>query len=113
MLRDKRLSAQLHQPFGKTFNEQSNQPQMSGQISEAHAFGPNTVNEFKGSTRFYSAVFVPSDASGALAALPTYLAFTGSTFSTHRRLGRSPLPSGIFLPAAPACLPISDPGPFL
>lgn len=54
---------------------------MSAQISETHVIGPNTVNEFKGSTLFYSAVFTPSDPSGALAALPTYLIFASTPFS--------------------------------
>ena len=71
MLRDNGFQPTYTSPFGPTFNDQSNQPQMTGQVSETHIFGPNTVNEFKGSALFYAAVFVPSDPSGALAALPT------------------------------------------
>ena len=48
-------------PYGATFNEQSNQPQMQGQVSETHVFSPNTVNQFNASVLFYGAVFTPSD----------------------------------------------------
>jgi hypothetical protein len=79
--RDNGFQPSYTSPFGATFNDQSNQPQMTGQVSETHVFGPNTVNEFKGSALYYSAVFTPSDPSGALAALPTYLIFSGAPFS--------------------------------
>lgn len=81
VLRDNGFQPSYTSPFGPTFNDQSNQPQMTGQISETHIFGPNTVNEFKGSALYYSAVFTPSDPSGSLAALPTYLIFSGAPFS--------------------------------
>jgi hypothetical protein len=61
VLRDNGFQPSYTSPFGATFNDQSNQPQMTGQVSETHTFGPNTVNEFKASTLFYAAVFVPSD----------------------------------------------------
>ena len=53
---------------------------MTGQVSETHVFGPNTVNQFNGSALFYAAVFVPSDPSGALAALPTFIDFLRHAF---------------------------------
>jgi hypothetical protein len=81
VLRDNGFQPSYTSPFGAIFNVQSNQPQMTGQVSETHVFGPNTVNEFKGSALYYSAVFTPSDPSGALAALPTYLIFSGAPFS--------------------------------
>jgi hypothetical protein len=81
VLRDNGFQPTYTSPFGNTFDAQSNQPQATGQISETHIFGPNTVNEFKGSTLFYAAVFEPSDPSGALAALPAYLSFSGTPFS--------------------------------
>ena len=81
ILRDNGFQPSYTSPFGPTFNAQSNQPQMDGQVSETHVFGPNTVNEFKGSALYYSAVFTPADPNGALAALPTYLIFAGSPFS--------------------------------
>lgn len=82
-------------PFGPTFNAESNQPQLTGQIAETHVFGPNTVNEFKGSTLFYSAVFVPSDPSGALNALPTFVSFAGGAFSSAGAWGE---PGPFFFP---------------
>jgi len=87
VLRDNGFQPTFTSPFGPTFNGQSNQPQMSGQISETHIFGPNTVNEFKGSVLFYAAVFVPSDASGALSALPTELTFSGAPFTSVGAFG--------------------------
>jgi outer membrane receptor protein involved in Fe transport len=82
-------------PFGPTFNVQSNQPQMTGQVSEIHTFGPNTVNQFGGSALFYAAVFLPSDPNGALAALPTYIALAGNPFSAVGAFGG---PQGFFSP---------------
>lgn len=61
--RDSGFQPTYTSPFGPIFNDQSNQPQMSGQISETHVFGPNTVNQFNGSAWFYQAAFVPSNPS--------------------------------------------------
>jgi hypothetical protein len=80
VLRDNGFQPTYTSPYGAIFNAQSNQPQMSGQISETHIFGPNTVNEFKGSALFYAAVFVPSNASAAQSALPTELTFADGAF---------------------------------
>jgi hypothetical protein len=96
--RDNGLQPTFASPFGPTFNEQSNQPQMQGQVSETHTFGPNTVNQFNGSVLFYAAVFVPSDASGALAALPTFLNFSSNSFSPIGALGEPPYPPDFFFP---------------
>ena len=95
VLRDNGFQPTYASPFGPTFNEQSNQPQMQGQVSETHVFGPNAVNQFNGSVLFYGAVFVPSDPSGALNALPTYIAFAGSPFSQVGAFGEPP---GFFFP---------------
>ena len=81
VLRDNGFQPSYTSPFGPAFNDQSNQPQMTGQISQTHVFSPNTVNEFKGSALYYSAVFVPSDPNESLAALSTYMIFAGSPFS--------------------------------
>ena len=78
VLRDNGFQPTFASPYGATFNEQSNQPQMQGQVSETHVFNANTVNQFNASVLFYGAVFTPSDASGALSALPTYVAFAGA-----------------------------------
>ena len=95
VLRDNGFQPTYASPFGPTFNEQSNQPQMQGQVSETHVFGPNAVNQFNASVLFYGAVFTPSDASGALAALPTFINFSGTPFSSVGALGQPP---GFFFP---------------
>ena len=87
VMRDNGFQPTFTSPFGPTFNVQSNQPQMSGQVSETHIFGPNTVNEFKGSTLFYAAVFVPSDPTGSLDALPTEMNFSGGPFTSVGAFG--------------------------
>lgn len=110
VLRDNGFQPTYTSPFGPTFNEQSNQPQMSGQISETHVFGPGTVNEFKGSTLYYSASFAPADPSGALAALPTFLGFSGTPFSPVGAWGEPPFPSRLFLSARKARIPVSGHG---
>ncbi|HEX4164088.1 MAG TPA: hypothetical protein VHZ55_01320, partial [Bryobacteraceae bacterium] len=86
--RDNGFQPSFTSPFGAVFNDESNQPQMTGQISETHVFGPNTVNEFKGSALFYAAVFEPSDPAGALAALPTFIAFSGNPFTATGAFGQ-------------------------
>jgi len=93
--RDNGFQPTYTSPFGPTFNAESNQPQMSGQVSETHVFGPGTVNELKGSALFYSAVFMASNPSGALAALPTYLTFSGTPFSNVGAWGE---PGPFFFP---------------
>jgi len=93
--RDNGFQPTFASPFGPTFNEQSNQPQMQGQVSETHTFGSTAVNQFNASTLFYGAVFVPSDPSGALAAMPTFLDFAGNAFSSIGALGEPP---GFFFP---------------
>lgn len=98
VVRDNGFQPTYASPFGATFNEQSNQPQMQGQVSETHVFGPNTVNQFNGSVLFYAAVFVPSDASGALSALPTFIGFSGNSFSPTGAWGEPPFPPGFFFP---------------
>ena len=98
VLRDNGFQPTFTSPFGPTFNIQSNQPQMSGSVSEIHTFGPNTVNQFNGSALFYAAIFVPSDTTGALEALPTFVAFSGTPFSPVGALGEPPFPPGFFYP---------------
>jgi hypothetical protein len=95
VLRDNGLQPTYASSFGSVFNDQSNQSQMQGQVSETHIFGPNAVNQFNASALFYAAVFVPSDPSGALAALPTFITFSGTPFSPVGALGEPP---GFFFP---------------
>jgi hypothetical protein len=96
--RDNGFQPTYSSPFGPTFNEESNQPQMLGQISETHVFSPNMVNQFNASTLFYAAVFVPSDPAGALSALPTFIGFSGGSFSAVGAWGEPPFPPGFFFP---------------
>jgi hypothetical protein len=98
VLRDNGFQPTYASPFGATFNEQSNQPQMQGQVSETHVFGPNTVNQFNASVLFYGAVFTPTDASGALSALPTFVGFSGNPFSPVGAWAEPPFPPGFFFP---------------
>jgi hypothetical protein len=90
ILRDNGLQATYASPFGSMFNDQSAQPQMQGQVSETHVFGPNTVNQLNGSVLFYAAAFEPSDPNGALAALPTFINFSGNPFTATGAWGEPP-----------------------
>src|SRR5580704_6167741 len=98
ILRDNGFQPTYTSPFGPTFNEESNQPQMSAQLSETHVFGPNTVNQFGASILFYAAVFVPADPNGALSELPTFIGFSGTPFSPIGAFGEPPFPPGSFFP---------------
>ncbi len=95
VLRDNGFQPSFTSPFGPTFNDESNQPQLSGQVAEIHTFGPNTVNQFNGSVLFYAAVFTPSDPTGALAALPSFLTFSGGPFTSTGAYGE---PGPFFFP---------------
>jgi len=97
VLRDNGFQPTFTSPFGPIFNFESNQLQMSAQVSETHVFGPNTVNEFKGSTLYYSAVFTSPNEAASLAALPTFVGFAGNTF-TPVGYGEPPFPPGFFFP---------------
>jgi hypothetical protein len=93
--RDNGFQPTYTSPFGSTFNASSNQPQMSGQVSEIHTFNSTTVNQLNGSVLYYAAIFAPSDGSGALAGLPTYLHFTDGAFQDVGAYGS---PGGYFYP---------------
>ena len=67
-------------PINSIFNAFSPQPEMQGQFSENHTFGATAINQFILSGQFYSARFGPPDFSSVLAAFPTTLQFTGSSF---------------------------------
>ncbi len=88
VLRDNGFQPTFTSPFGPTFNEESRQPELLGQISETHTFGPRTVNEFKGSALFYQAQFGPADPNAQLAALPTFLSFAGNAFTGTGAFGQ-------------------------
>jgi len=81
VLRDNGFQPTYTSPFGPTFNAQSIQPEMSGQVSEIHTFGPNTVNQLGGSVLFYAAIFGSVNQSAALSALPTLIGFPAGELS--------------------------------
>jgi hypothetical protein len=90
VFRDNGFQPTYTSPFGPTFNVSSTQPQMAGQVSETHTFGPNAVNQFSGSVLYYAAIFNPSDPSGALAALPTFMSISPTAFLAGGRPGGDP-----------------------
>ncbi len=98
VLRDNGFQPSYTSPFGPNFNAVSVQPQYQGQASETHVFGPNTVNQFGGSVLFYSAAFGPENPSGALAALPVYMNFSGNPFSQVGANGEPGGANGFFFP---------------
>ncbi len=68
-------------PISPVFNAFSQQPEMSGQISENHVFGPTAVNQFILTGQYYSARFGPPDYPAVLAVFPTVIRFTPELFS--------------------------------
>jgi hypothetical protein len=81
VFRDNGFQPTYTSPFGSTFNASSTQPQMAGQVSETHTFGPSAVNQLSGSVLYYAAIFAPSNLSGATSALPTYVSFNDGSFT--------------------------------
>jgi hypothetical protein len=75
-------------PISPVFNQVSNQPQYEGQLNETHTFTPNLINQFILTGSWYSAFFVGSHPSAALAAFPyelddgTFFGFDGSLFTS-------------------------------
>ncbi len=98
ILRDNGFQPSFTSPFGKIFNDQSNQPQMTGQVSETHVFGANTVNEFKGSALFYSALFAPSDPSWSSGGAADFCGLLRHSVLAGGRMGRAAVPPGFFFP---------------
>ena len=68
-------------PINSIFNAFSPQPEMNGQISETHTFGPTAVNQFIITGQYYSARFGPADYPAVLAVFPTVVRFSPSLFS--------------------------------
>jgi len=81
LFRDNGFQPTFTSPFGPVFNDQSDQPQMSVQGSETHTFNATTVNQFNGSSLFYSATFLPADATAQNNALPALVEFAGNQFT--------------------------------
>ena len=70
---DHGLQATVTDPISSVFNAQSVQPEYQGQLDWTHIFGANSVNEFKASGQWYSAIFTNPNRTATLAAFPTTL----------------------------------------
>lgn len=68
-------------PINSIFNAYSPQPEMNGQLSETHTFGPSLVNQFILTGQYYSARFGPPDYNAVLAVFPTVLRFSPALFA--------------------------------
>jgi hypothetical protein len=64
------------------FNQSSPQPEWQGQLNETHTFGSRAVNQFLGAFQWSGILFGPANYASALAAFPTELKFSGSSFTT-------------------------------
>ncbi|MGD0617173.1 MAG: TonB-dependent receptor [Bryobacteraceae bacterium] len=79
--RDSGVQATYTDFINPTFNADSYQPEMQGQISETHIFGPNAVNQFVLGGQYYKAVFA-GDTSAQRSLIPTTIwFFDGSSIS--------------------------------
>jgi outer membrane receptor protein involved in Fe transport len=70
---DHGLQATVTDPISSLFNVQSDQPEYQGQLGWTRVISPSSVNEFKMSGQWYSAVFTNPNRSATLAAFPTVL----------------------------------------
>ena len=68
---DHGLQATITDPISSLFNVQSDQPEYQGQMGWTRVINPNSVNEFKASGQWYSAIFTNPDRAATLAAFPT------------------------------------------
>jgi len=60
-------------PVNPLFNAVSNQPAYEGQVTHTWVLNSHMVNNFIGSSSYYSAIFGPANLSASLAAFPVYL----------------------------------------
>jgi hypothetical protein len=68
---DHGLQATYTDPFSKSLNALSDQPEWQGQLNWTHTFGPTSMNQFVLGTAYYSAIFLLNQ--GGLATFPTTL----------------------------------------
>ena len=68
--------------INSAFNQSSPQPEWQGQLNETHTFGSRAVNQFLGAFQWSGILFGPANYASALAAFPTELKFSGTTFTT-------------------------------
>jgi outer membrane receptor protein involved in Fe transport len=62
-------------PISSVFNAVSNQPAYEGQVNHTWVISPRMVNNFMGSSNWYSAQFAPTDLSASIAAFPLQFVF--------------------------------------
>ena len=97
------IQASSTSPISPTFNTESDQPWIIGQVNHSYVFTPNLVNNFIASTNWYSAVFGVSDFAKAQSQMPALFAFNdgGANGSvTGSNVGFAPL--GAALPVGRA-----------
>jgi outer membrane receptor protein involved in Fe transport len=70
---DHGLQATVTDPISPLFNVQSDQPEYQGQLGWTRLVSSNSVNEFKVSGQWYSALFTNANRAATLAAFPTVL----------------------------------------
>lgn len=70
---DHGLQATVTDPINSVFNVQSDQPEYQGQMGWTRIISANSVNEFKASGQWYSAIFTNANRAATLAAFPTTL----------------------------------------
>ena len=68
--------------INSAFNQSSPQPEWQGQLNETHTFGSRAVNQFLGAFQWSGILFGPANYASALAAFPTELEFSGTSFTT-------------------------------
>ncbi|HLJ28198.1 MAG TPA: TonB-dependent receptor [Candidatus Angelobacter sp.] len=78
---DRGVQATITDPINSVFNVQSNQPEYQGQMGWTHIVNSNSVNEFKISGQWYTAIFTNPSRAATLAAFPTTLQFGDGSFS--------------------------------
>jgi len=90
---DHGLQATYTDPFSKTLNAQSVQPQYEGQLQENHALGSG-VNQLILSGSWYSAIFQPPNLASAISLMPFQLNFGGGILTTPGGANYSSWPQG-------------------
>jgi hypothetical protein len=85
------LQATYTDPLTSAFNEDSDQPEWSGEFNETHTFGSNKVNSVLASMTWYSASFVDTNPQASFQTLPFGLYMADGSLGVC-------CPSPLFLP---------------
>jgi hypothetical protein len=70
---DHGLQPSATDPINPLFNAVSSQPAYEGQVTHTYVISSHIVNNFIGSSSYYSAIFGPSDLKATLNAFPAYI----------------------------------------